>query len=98
MTSASAFIAELEVAATQVERLGLEERSRLLQGAASTIRELRKRYGLSDTTVDRPGDVVFDQLGMANTPAAFSAREIAGKLREAASIIRMGQQLLDGNP
>lgn len=83
------FLPELIRDANEVERLTMPERAALMVRAANTIRDYRDQIAFSGTPAnDHPGDLVHELREMARLNVLFSAEEVAGKLLEAAEMIR----------
>jgi hypothetical protein len=98
--SVHSFLAELIRAANEIERLELQEKSRLLQHSASTIRELREAIAITEAPLNDAGagDIVHDLLELSERVHELVADEVALALLDAAADIRTLQRLIEGQP
>lgn len=97
MESVAAFISELIRAANETDRLTEQEKARLLQRAASTIRDYRELIDYSETPAnDRgQGDIVFELNAMASAIDLFPADRVSAMLIEAVEVIKACRVLLE---
>ena len=94
MSSTTDFIAELIRAANEIERLGIDERRRLVDRAARMVRELRIETGV------RPGrrgqDPLRDiEIAALMAEAAGNNDDLKGVLLDLADMIRTLKIVLD---
>ncbi|MEP9387724.1 hypothetical protein [Mesorhizobium sp. KR9-304] len=83
-----AFISELIRAANEIERLTKAERARLLERAATTIRDFREQL---DAEPPAEADLVEDLRSMVETIDLHGAKEVAAMILEAVAAIKAGR-------
>lgn len=91
------FISELIRAANETDRLTEQEQARLLQRAASTIRDYRDLIAYSETPANDAGqgDIVFELNSMASAIDLFPAEKVQAMLLEAVEVIKVCRMLLE---
>lgn len=94
---AAEFISELIRAANETDRLTEQEQARLLQRAASTIRDYRELIDYSETPANDTGqgDIVFELNSMASAIDLFPADRVQAILLEAVEVIKACKVLLE---
>jgi hypothetical protein len=94
---AGAFISELIRAANETDRLTEQEKARLLQRAASTIRHYRELIDYSETPANDAGqgDIVFELNSMASAIDLFPADRVSAMLLEAVEVIKACKVLIE---
>jgi hypothetical protein len=97
MKSVDAFISELVRAANETFSLTDQEKARLLQRAASTIRDYRELIAYSETPANDgvQGDIVFELSAMASAVDLFPSERISAMLIEALEVIKACKILLE---
>jgi division protein CdvB (Snf7/Vps24/ESCRT-III family) len=85
MTSTTAFISELIRAANEIDRLTKDERARLLERAANTLRDLREIAQLPQEQATQ--DAVLELREMARLIDLFSAAEVATTMKGSVALI-----------
>lgn len=94
MSLTTAFISELVWAANQVEHLTAFEKSRLLERAVVTIREMREQVGMAASKTEP--DPVIDLQTTAAGIERLTGDDVRAALLDAADMIRTLRIILDG--
>lgn len=94
---ATALTSELIRAANETDRLTEQDKARLLQRAASTIRNYREIIAYSETPANDTGqgDIVFELNAMASAIDLFPAEKVQAMLLEAVEVIKACKMLLE---
>lgn len=94
MTPISELIRELIRAAVQVRTLSVSDRALLLGRASQAMRTQRRQIDLVAGNDDLAQSAVLDSDRMFKLVASLSDAEVSSRLREAASVLSAGEEIL----